>query len=134
MNAQRKIVADPDFVALKTVMTVRGRDGQPWFMFAFRSGSVGITNAPIPPSAIRLFRFATAYQALAAGGVIEAHARLARDGEVLLVPGVVEACDDEEAIDALIAWHDRIAPLLEQRLAGQLTGFYSMRARAGARS
>jgi hypothetical protein len=133
MNAQRKIVPDRDFVELKSVMTVAGRSGQPWFMFAFRSGGVGITNAAIPAGAIRLFRFATLGQATAAGGVLEAHARLSRHGEVLLVPGVVDADDDEEAIDALIAWHDRIQPILEERLAGNLTGFYSMRERAHVR-
>lgn len=124
----RRVLPDPDYAPRAAVVTV-ARPGQPWFMLSWRSGEVVVTNAAPVDGTIKLFRFATRRQADAAGEVLEGFARLARDGETWLVPGVPEADDDDAACDALIAFHDAMHDRLERRLRYMLTGFYSMRDR-----
>lgn len=82
---------------------------------AWRSGLVAL-EAKKPEGAIGLFRFRDTNAAFAAAGILVALARHARQGPELLVPGVPEAENDDAALDALIAFRDR----LHERFKAQL--------------
>ena len=85
--------------------------------YAWRTGAIDIASGCTPRGAIKLFTFASRRAALVGARVIEARARHAYDGKTLLVPGVPEAADDEEAaLTALIRWAQWVEPGLHARL------------------
>lgn len=75
---------------------------------AWRSGAIDLHNGRLPRGAIAMFTFRTRRAAVVANRVIEANARHAYDGKTLLVPGIPEASTDDLALDALIAFCQRV--------------------------
>lgn len=66
---------------------------------------------------VTLFRFSDCLAALRGKRLISARARHGwGEDETLLVPGVPEAANQDEAMDYLIAWVDRITPDLKRSM------------------
>lgn len=84
--------------------------------YAWRTGAIDLSDGRTPRGAIKLFTFTSRRAALVGNRVLETQARHAYDGKTILVPGLPEADDDDQALDALIAWCRRVEPALARRL------------------
>ncbi|MEP9350597.1 hypothetical protein [Xanthobacter sp. KR7-225] len=90
-------------------MTRARRSGQPHrFAFADRRGVIGFGNRM--PAGVLHIADDPSHERLYE--VVEVLARHAYDGETLLVPGIPEADNDDQALDALIAFRDQVAKRL----------------------
>lgn len=88
-----------------------------WTTYVWRTGMIETRRRKsVPAGAMGLFAFMGRRAALVGKDAIAAKARHAYDGETLLVPGVPEADDAEAALDALIAWEQRVLPCLARRI------------------
>lgn len=76
----------------------------PWFAYCYRSGQIGFARE-LPPGTLPI---SAAPDREHLSCVISANARLAYDGETLLVPGIPEADDEIDALDALHVFRARV--------------------------
>lgn len=84
--------------------------------YAWRSGAIDVSNGRTPKGAIKLVTFRSRRAALVGTRVIEAIARHAYDGTTILVPGIPEADNDDDALNALLRWSERLSSRLARRL------------------
>lgn len=106
------------------------RDLRPVYVSCDRSGVIVIGEDRPRRGSLTLFRFSDCLTALRGKQLISARARhgWGKD-ETLLVPGVPEATSQDEAMDYLCEWVDRITPDLIRALpAGRLTTYRNQHA------
>ena len=80
-------------------------------VFCFRSGVIGFGSST-PSDALEI---ASTRKSKALREIIEINARHAKTGDTLLVPGIPEANNEEEALDAC----ERFKKLVAMRLMGE---------------
>lgn len=136
-RTRRSWAADPDFDAGGLVRVV-GRSpgdpgiGGPFILAAVPGGEVRITNAWLPPSAVKLYRFASLGQAGLAAAVIRRHARLSDDGYAWEIADVADHRPVHDIAGQLIllkAWARSLEPAIAAALKGRGPGHWSMLAR-----
>jgi len=100
----------------------------PFFLAGVLGGEVRITNL-VPPTAIKLYRFATLRQAQAAVPAVMAAARSYDGGDQWLVPEVSlhrPLGDVGTQVHLMREWMRRLEPELQRRLAPFGPGHYSL--------
>ncbi len=87
-----------------------------YMVCVWRNGQIDIHNGRKPAGVIVAARFMSRRAALVGNRAVQAIARHAHDGETLLVPGIPEAVEDTDALDALRQWSHRLDDRLRRLL------------------